>query len=162
LTTYLNDHLAGAVIALELLDHLSERHAGSPWKAPLDSLRKDIQEDQASLKEILRAAGGSESATKQAMGWFSEKLGVARRALSPGYDPELATFEELEALALGIQGKLALWRTLLTAAPSEPALQGIDFRQLQQRAQDQHERAEALRLEAARVALDPSRMASSS
>jgi hypothetical protein len=29
LTTYLNDHLAGSVVALELLDHLQATHAGS-------------------------------------------------------------------------------------------------------------------------------------
>jgi hypothetical protein len=154
LTTYLNDHLAGSVAGLELLDHLIERHA-DPWAALLAGLRGEIEEDQTSLRDLLRRLGAAESSTKAALGWVSEKLGVARRTLSPGYEAELATLEELETLALGILGKLKLWRALAIGAGAQPALQGLDFARLEQRAQNQHERVEALRLDAARAALGP-------
>ena len=112
LTTYLNDHLAGSVAALELLEHLIERHADMPWAGSLTELRGEIEQDQTSLRDLLQRLGEAESATKKTLGWLSEKLGVARRTLSPGYEPELAMLEDLEALALGIQGKLGLWRAL--------------------------------------------------
>lgn len=155
LTTYLNDHLAGSVVALELLDHLIERHADAPWAGRLADLRGEIEDDQTSLRDLLPRLGATESATKKTLGWVSEKLGVARRTLSPGYETELATLEELETVAVGIQGKLALWRALAVVAPSQPALERLDFARLEQRARTQHERVDALRLDAARAALGP-------
>ena len=153
LTTYLNDHLAGSVAALELLEHLIGRHADMPWAGSLTELRGEIEEDQNSLRDLLQRLGEAESATKKTLGWLSEKLGVARRTLSPGYEPELAMLEDFEALALGIQGKLGLWRALAIVAPAPPALRGLDLVQLQQRARSQYERVEALRLDVAKVVL---------
>ena len=127
LTTYLNDHLAGSVAALELLEHLIERHADMPWAGSLTELRGEIEEDQTALRDLLQRLGEAESATKKTLGWLSEKLGVARRTLSPGYEPELAMLEDFEALALGIQGKLGLWRALAIVAPAPPALRGLDL-----------------------------------
>jgi hypothetical protein len=62
------------------------------------------------------------------------------------------TFEGLEAVALGILGKLALWRALEAIANSDPCLDGVDFAELAQRAEQQHSLAEKLRLQAARDA----------
>jgi hypothetical protein len=42
----------------------------------------------------------------------------------------LATFEALEFFALGIHGKLALWRALQITAPFDSRLAGMDFEQL--------------------------------
>jgi hypothetical protein len=63
--------------------------------------------------------------------------------------------EALDALALGIEGKRALWTALAAGAPAVPRLQGVDLNLLQQRAQQQRERVEVWRLEAARKALLP-------
>ena len=153
LTTYLNDHLAGSVAALELLEHLIERHADMPWAGSLTKLRGEIEEDQTSLRDLLRRLGEQESATKKTLGWLSEKLGVARRTLSPGYEPELAMLEDLEALALGIRGKLGLWRALAIVTPAPAALRSLDLEHLQQRARNQYERVEALRLDVAKGVL---------
>ena len=124
-----------------------------PWAGSLTEVRREIEEDQTSLRDLLRRLGETESATKKTLGWLSEKLGVARRTLSPGYEPELAMLEDLEALALGIQGKLGLWRALAIAAPAQPALQGLDLLHLQERARNQYERVEALRLDVAKEVL---------
>ena len=105
-----------------------------PWAGSLTELRGEIEQDQTSLRDLLQRLGEAESATKKTLGWLSEKLGVARRTLSPGYEPELAMLEDLEALALGIQGKLGLWRALAIVAPAPPALRGLDLVHLQQRA----------------------------
>jgi hypothetical protein len=60
--------------------------------------------------------------------------------------------EALETLALGIQGKLALWRALATATEQVPELRKMDLAQLERRAREQHERVEAQRLQVARTA----------
>jgi hypothetical protein len=90
---------------------------------------------------------------KELASWIGEKVG--RIKLGPDSGSGLATFEALEFLALGIQGKLALWRALQIVAPSDPRLSGIDFEQLAMRAQSQHDKVEQRRLETARTALRP-------
>jgi hypothetical protein len=64
----------------------------------------------------------------------------------------LGTFEALEFLALGIQGKLALWRALGAVAMADDRLNGIDFGQLAARAEKQHAKVENRRLQFARTA----------
>jgi len=61
-------------------------------------------------------------------------------------DGELAVFEGLEALALGIQGKASLWRALRAAAPGDRRLAGLDFDELEQRAIRQFEAVDSERL----------------
>jgi hypothetical protein len=61
--------------------------------------------------------------------------------------------EVLEMLTMGIRGKQALWRALRAVVGKYPVLRSLDFDQLERRAVEQHDRVEALRLEAARDAL---------
>jgi hypothetical protein len=65
----------------------------------------------------------------------------------------LRLLETLEAVRLGIDGKLALWQALNAAAPVAPRLQGLDYERLAQRAEEQRRRVEVHRVEAARAAL---------
>lgn len=88
---------------------------------------------------------------KTASAWIAEK--VTRLKLSRESAGGLGTFQALEFLALGIQGKLALWRALAVASPSDGRLNQMDFDHLGRRAESQHSRMEARRLEAARIAL---------
>jgi hypothetical protein len=59
--------------------------------------------------------------------------------------------EALEMLAIGIQGKLALWRALQVAGNSR--LTGVDYDRLSARARAQFDEVENRRLEAAQVVL---------
>jgi hypothetical protein len=65
----------------------------------------------------------------------------------------LRVLEALETLALGIQGKLALWRSLATLGEAVPQLETLDLTRLQARALDQFQRVDRLRLNVARQAL---------
>ncbi len=154
LTTYLNDHLAGSVAALELLGHLLERDPGS-GRDELARIRAEVEEDQQLLQRILGDMGGKESPIRKAAAWLTEKLGQVKLGLDDKGSGELRVLEALEALGLGIQGKLLLWRSLEAVRGSVPSLGGIDLQQLQQRAEQQFRRVEELRLRAARVALRP-------
>jgi hypothetical protein len=153
LQTYLNDHLAGSVAALELLDHLIALHRGTEGEKEFASLRSEVEEDQRVLQQLLESSGGKESRIRKAAAWLTEKLGQAKLRLDDPGDGELRLLEALETLGLGIQGKLALWRALAVVRDRPPGDQALDFAQLQQRAIAQFERVEARRLQVARVAL---------
>ena len=154
LATYLNDHLAGSVAALELLDNLLE-HNPAAGRDTLVEVRAEIQQDQQVLRDILNRIGSRESTARKVAAWLSEKLGQAKLRFDDSGAGDLHALEALEALGLGIQGKLSLWRALAATAGRIPALGSLDFPDLQRRAERQFERVEELRLRAARVALGP-------
>jgi hypothetical protein len=144
LHTYLNDHLAGSVAAIELLDDLIEHHSED---RPFRDLRDEIQTDQDTLRDLIRKLGAKESAMRKAGAWLGEKF---TRVKIGDADDGAGLLQALEALALGITGKQLLWRSLAAIAPNFSALQGMDFSELEKRAHDQFEWVEGLRLEMAR------------
>ena len=152
ITTYLNDHLAGSVAALELVDYLVSLH-GDRDRQPLTELRTEIEKDQEVLQRLLRDLGGKESQVRKAAAWLTEKLGQAKLRFDDHGNGDLRALEALETLGLGIQGKLSLWRALATVSREIPELSGLNLPQLQDRAADQFERVDALRLEVARATL---------
>jgi hypothetical protein len=153
LTTYLNDHLAGSVAGLELVDHLL-KHEGANRES-YAALRTEIEEDQQTLRQLLAELGEKESQVRKAAAWLTEKLGEAKLRLDDQGHGELRALEALETLGLGIQGKLSLWRALGSVAETIPQLERLDLLRLQQRAIDQFERIDGLRIQAARAALAP-------
>jgi hypothetical protein len=153
LGTYLNDHLAGSVVALELLEHLEATHAGTPVADFFSKLRADIAADRQELKALMDRLEISESRTRKATAWLTEKVTELKLKLDDPKAGDLRLFESLEALSLGIEGKRSLWLTLSTVAEETAALKGIDYQRLTQRAEEQRGRVEALRLETARKAL---------
>ena len=150
LNEYLNDHLAGSVGALELLDRLIDIYQGKPLERFSRDLRNEIGADQETLKELIARLGEKESAVRKAGAWIAEKLSRAKIQLSETREGELGLFLALEALALGINGKRSLWRALAGAAETAPRLRGLDYAMLEKRAVEQHDRVEAKRLEVAR------------
>ena len=68
-------------------------------------------------------------------------------------EPELGMFMALESLALGVQGKLSLWKALEQVADQHPAIASINLTDLTQRAQHQYETLERERLAEGRRAL---------
>lgn len=152
LGTYLHDHLAGAKYAIDLVEFMREQHSDDDLGRLAAEILPEIKQDRDTLRRITER-GGSGDTLKEAAAWVGEKVG----RIKLGYDSGsgLATFEALEFLALGIHGKLALWRALQVVAPADARLAGTDFNQLAMRAQSQHDRVNLLRLRAARVALGP-------
>jgi hypothetical protein len=154
LTTYLNDHLAGSVAAIELLEHLASLVRPAE-RDLLNRLKTEILEDQQLLKELLEQLGEKESPMRKVAAWITEKLGEVKLKIDDPGDGELRVLEAVEALGLGIQGKLALWRALQTISTTDSRLRAVDFGQLERRALDQFERVDRLRLQFARTALLP-------
>jgi hypothetical protein len=151
LATYLNDHVAGAVAAVELLDHLVEAHQGRPLENFFRELRGDIVADLEVLRKILQRFS-KESALRKAGAWLAEKFNRTKVKMSGEKRGELGLVTALEILVLGITGKQLLWRALNASLGSSPLLRGADLGKLEERAIDQLERVEARRLKAAREA----------
>ena len=150
LPVYLNDHLAGSVGALELLDHLIETYKGQPLEEFFQNLHDDIHADQETLQDLIERIGEKESAVRKAGAWVAEKVSRAKIRLSDSEKNQLGLMHALEGLVLGITGKRALWTALAVAADAVPELRELDYSRLQERATEQCDRVEARRLEVAR------------
>jgi hypothetical protein len=152
LAVYLNDHLAGSVAAIELLDHLIKDQTNRRLEKFLVDLRDDIERDQEILRDLIQKLDLGESAVRKAGAWIAEKLGRAKFAGIGEQSADLGLMQALEGLALGIKGKELLWRALQTVEANLPQLQGIDLKGFEQRAREQFERVDKERLHLAREA----------
>jgi hypothetical protein len=135
LATYLNDHLAGATAGVELAGRI----------AP--DLQPEIAADRQTLLDVMDRLDAARDQIKAAAAWGAEHV----RRLRPGWllHSGLGRLEELELLALGVTGKLAMWEALAHALGDDPRLAGIDLAELADRARSQRERLEPRRRDAA-------------
>ena len=150
LESYLNDHLAGSVGALELLEHWARLHDGKPLGTFFSDIGTDIRADQGTLRDLMHRLAIDESNVRKAGAWAAEKAGRVRLTIA-GYEPgSLGLVTTLEGLIMGVTGKKLLWRAL--AARNLPQLSGYDFKELERRAEQQIERIEVERIRAAQQA----------
>jgi hypothetical protein len=153
LEIYLNDHLAAATGARDLVRRAAASNRDSEYGPFLDRLAEEISEDRESLIAVMRTMNVKIDPVKVVMGWGLEKLSRLKlNGRLRGYSP-LSRLLELEALALGVHGKLALWRSLqqldrTLLGTAEGLLPG-----LVDRAQSQREELEVQRRRACAEAL---------
>ncbi len=151
LESYLRDHYAGAVGALELLEHLTKAHADDSLGEFFRQLHGEIKADHEQLHNLMQALGFEESSLRDAGAWMAEKLSRAKIGLTAGEGARLRLFQALETLLVGITGKRLLWQALMAVKDSSPILQRTDLARLEARAIEQAERVEMQRLSAARA-----------
>jgi hypothetical protein len=144
LSTYLQDHLAGALHAIELLKAMRAHFEGEPLGVFAREMLVEIESDRQVLARLTERIGGTAGGMKEWGAWLAEKL--SRLKLKHGSGDGLGTFEALEFLVIGIHGKWALWRALEVLASFDPRLQGIDFPHLIGRADSQHQKVDERRL----------------
>jgi hypothetical protein len=152
LSVYLNDHLAGSVAALELLEHVGKNYPDTGLEEFCAEMHAEISADQDVLRDLLHTFDEKESAVRKAGAWLAEKLGRVKLGLSENEVTGTGLLEALEGLTLGVTGKQLLWRALAAASESLPQLRGPDYAMLEQRAIEQRDRVDAKRLAAAREA----------
>jgi hypothetical protein len=151
--TYLNDHLAGSVAALELLEHIESAHAGTPLERFAAELRADVEADREELVKLMERLQVAESRTRKATAWLAEKVTEFKLRVDDPSDGALRLLETLDAVGIGIDGKRALWLALAASAEDAPWLRIADYDRLTARAEDQRNRVEVVRLAAAKKAL---------
>ena len=150
--TYLNDHLAGSVVAIELMENMESVFEGKPTAPFIAQLRADVEADRQELEQLMTRLEISESRTRKASAWLTDKFTQLKLRLDDPAHGDLRLFESLEALSLGIEGKRSLWLALSAAAEESPKLRIADYARLQQRAEEQRSRVETKRLELAKSA----------
>lgn len=153
LAIYLNDHLMGSTVGLELVRRVAGGHKGEELGTFASALAEEIESDRDALVDIMATLDASRDQVKVAAGWITEKVGRLKlngelRSPSP-----LSPLVELEGLSMGIEGKRLLWVTL---AETEAIAQRVGAERLQAliaRAEQQREDVERRRRDAARRAL---------
>jgi hypothetical protein len=152
LGTYLTDHLAGSAAAVELARKAQSKTADTPLGAFLTGLAEAIEADRQTLVDLIDRLGVDTSPLKQAGASAAEKLSRLRLHERVTGSDALSRLMELESLALGIEGKLRLWRALQAVADRHPAIAATDLDTLVDRATHQLGELEGRRLEAAAAA----------
>jgi hypothetical protein len=150
LATYLHDRLAGSYFAIKLLSSLSDRYKDADLGAFARSLAVDIKQDQDTLRQVIDKVGKANLDLMEAVGWLMEK--ASRFKLQSDESGEgIGTFEALETLTLGIEGKADLWSVLAVICEVDSRVPAYEFDKLIARAQDQFQRVEVQRLSLART-----------
>lgn len=146
---YLNHHFAGVVAGLDMVEHLEAAEKGTPMARTLTELRADLVADRQVLEDLMGRLRVSESGTQKASAWLGGKMSRMRLRIDEGETGTLHLLEALESLSLGIEAKRELWLALDAVSPEIPALRGQEYHLLIARAEQQRERLEKLRMQAA-------------
>jgi len=137
LSTYLQDHRAGAAMGVNLAQRLRDENEGTPHEDFLTLLARQIEEDVATLESIMERFDIDRSTMKEAGAKIGEKLGRLKpNEHLTSYSP-LSRVQELEMMRSGVQGKLALWDTLFEIADLHDRLDALELRSLIERAETQ-------------------------
>ncbi|HET9198329.1 MAG TPA: hypothetical protein VFN92_08765 [Solirubrobacterales bacterium] len=149
---YLNDHLAGAALGVELARRLRSSNRGeAEFGPPLAEICAEIEADRETLIRLMERLEVDRGQVKPALVRLGERLGRLKpNGQLRGYSP-LSRVLELELLASGIGGKVQLWNALDERFGE--SLDGFDFHALAERADRQGQRVEDLHLSAANRAL---------
>lgn len=152
LAIYLNDHLAGATLGVELARRLRGSNQGDPEFGPaLTELCAEIETDRKTLEAVMDQIGAGRSKLKPLAALTGERLGRLKlNGRLRGYSP-LSRLDELEILHVGVNAKRRLWLALEHTHAED--LPGFDFGALAERAAGQLRRLEELHLKAASLAL---------
>jgi hypothetical protein len=150
LATYLNDHLAGATAGLKLAELAANEHRSDAHGAFFAELVADIKVDYDVLAGIMDRINVEKSATKSAL------VEIGSAVMQPkftGANDAMNAFITVETLSIGVEGKVCMWRALISVDDSNATLARVELEELLERAEDQRSRLEAKRLELAPEAL---------
>jgi len=152
LASYLNDHLAGAAAGCRLAERLV-RTVEDPSMKGMDL---EVQRDRDALRRLMDDLGVAQSRVKQATAVVAELASRAKLRLGSAGQDDLERLLGIEALALGVEGKLRLWRSLQAVRRSDSRLLAAPLDDLVRRAEQQLTTLEELRLRTATACLSGS------
>lgn len=150
---YLRDQLAMGVLWRELARRTQRHNRGTALGDALDHVAVGIAEDVDTFESMMRELGVRTDPVKLGLAWVAERCGRLKlNGRLRSYSP-LSRFEELEFLAMGIEGKKQMWTTLRDLASLESRLPDVDFGDLIARAEGQRAELEPFRVRAGEHAL---------
>ena len=150
LTTYLNDHRAGATAATDVIERLIDENQGEPLGDFAITLLNEIEQDEAELDGLIEQYDAMPGGAKQAVAWAAAKITMPKFGRSTA--GEFGNFQALEFLSIGILGKLALWRMLQSLSDSD--LLSLDYGRLIERAESQFQQVEQWRIRTGCMAMN--------
>ena len=146
---YLNDHLAGSVVGTRLARRIAKHNEGNHYGSEAARLAEEIEQDKATLESLMERLDVRKKKFRRVAAAVTETAGRLKpNGKVVGYSP-LSRVIELEALTIGITGKLELWQSLKATGER---VDGFDADELIGRAENQRDRVRDLRLQAAREA----------
>lgn len=152
LAIYLKDHLAGSEAGLAILEHIESAHGVGRIGDITRRIRGEIVGERKVLTKLLDQLDASGSVPRRVAGWMSEKAMELKLIADDPGNGALRLFEAVEAIALGVHGKLGLWKALAANAEQVPELAAVEYEPLITQAEEQEALLEILRLEASRAA----------
>jgi hypothetical protein len=154
LGVYLNDHLAGATVGLELVRRMAaSAEPGSETATVVKRLVSEITADRSALITMMAAVGVKIRGYKVFAAWVGEKAGRLKLNGHLLSRSPLSDLEETEMLRLGVEGKAAGWRTLRVVAERDRRLDTGQLDELLARATRQSDALESLRVRIAEQVL---------
>ena len=146
---YLNDHLTGSVVGTRLARRIAKHNEGNHYGSEASRLADEIQQDKDTLESLMDRLDVRQKKFRLVLAAITETAGRLKpNGKFVGYSP-LSRVIELEALTIGITGKLELWQSLKATGER---VDGFDADELIGRAENQRDRVKDLRLQAAREA----------
>lgn len=159
LRIYLNDELFLGTAGRELAKRSLRANQGTELGGFLDRLVREVAEDVATLERLMQRLGIPRSQVKRTFAIVGERVGRLKlNGRIRSYSP-LSRLWELEALALGIDGKRLLWQNLRDATDAPTRAPEIDLAALIEHAERQRAEIEPFRADAARKAFASTRRA---
>ena len=144
LHTYLHDHHAGAAAGVDLFRRTAEGHAVPEIREQLEWLAAETEEDKRLLEELMATVDTEASALKDLPARAAQKLAEFKPNQRLQERSPLSDLLELEALTLAVGGKKLGWKSLL--AIDDPRLEQATLQKLLDRAEEQEQKLESLRL----------------
>ncbi|CAM3886845.1 hypothetical protein G4177_31355 [Corallococcus sp. ZKHCc1 1396] len=149
---YLNDHLMGSTVGVDLARRTEQENRSNPVGTYLSTLIPLLEQDRATLLAVMSSLEVKPDPLKVGGAWVVEKL--SRLKLNGSwlrYSP-LSRLVELEGLCVGSHGRVSMWKSLEKVAAKEPRLARFDFAFLAERAEGQLLTLQNLRLRATEAA----------
>ena len=150
LATYLNNHLAASVGALDLLASLAADENNPEIARFAAGLQAEIEAEQQAVGDLMDSLEITKNRPQQAVGWLSQKLSQVKLRFDDPDDGALYLLESLELMLIAIEGKSGLWRAL--AAAEVPGMSVAEYERYAAQSAEQQRRVELHRLAAARTA----------
>jgi len=119
---YLNDHVAVVAAGVELVRRCAQSEAEWAGNGRLDRLAEEMSEDLDALIAMMTAIGEPARPGVRLAGKLMERAGRLKLNGRLLRRSPLSRVVELEGLRLGVEGKIATWRTLRARACVDPRL----------------------------------------